>query len=276
MAFDSPVRRAAKRVLAPLLTEGVYRRVQSVSMARDIRSGALTEPELALIGPGVRADEVALDLGANYGMWTYPLDRAVGAQGRVYAFEPIPFTVQALRDISRLLRLRRTEIIAKGVGDAPGTLAFTVPLQDSGAISAGQAHAAARDDARDGADQHVRWNRTSQVEVEVVRIDDVIPETADVTFIKADIEGAELSAFRGAERTLERSRPSVVCEINPWFLEGFGLSVDDLLGFFSERDYTLYRIAGGRLVEVPGSEQVHEDNYLFLHPDRRERFAALI
>ena len=276
MAFDSPVRRAAKRVLAPLLTEGVYRRVQSVSMARDIRSGALTEPELALVQPGVRAGEVVLDLGANYGMWTYPLDRAVGASGRVYAFEPIPFTVQALRDVARLLRLRNTEIVPKGVGQHAGTLAFTVPLQDSGAISAGQAHAAARDDARDGAEQHVRWSRTSQVEVEVVRLDDVIPTAADVSFVKADIEGAELSAFRGATAIIERCHPSVVCEINPWFLEGFGLTVDDLLGFFAQRGYELYRIAGGRLVAVGGPAEVDEDNYLFVHPDRRARFATLI
>jgi FkbM family methyltransferase len=184
--------------------------------------------------------------------------------------------VRALRDVGRLLRLGHTEIVAKGVGETPGTLAFTVPLQDSGAISAGQAHAATRDDARDGAEQHVRWRRTSEVEVEVVRLDDVVPQSADVSFIKADIEGAELSAFRGATQIIERSHPTVVCEINPWFLEGFGLTLDDLLAFFTQRGYALYRHVDRRLVAVAQTSEVDEDNYVFVHPERRERFAELI
>ena len=71
--------------------------------------------------------------------------------------------------------------------------------------------------------------------------------------------------------------PTVICEINPWFLEGFGIALEALLGFFSERGYRLYHYRNeggqGRLREV-APEEVEEDNYVFIHPSRSERFAA--
>lgn len=38
---------------------------------------------------------------------------------------------------------------------------------------------------------------------------DNIPECADATFIKMDIEGAEQNALAGAEKTIRRNRPKL-------------------------------------------------------------------
>src|SRR5207244_2514366 len=46
--------------------------------ALDIRRGRWTEPELRLIPLVVRPGESAIDVGANYGLWSYHLARAVG------------------------------------------------------------------------------------------------------------------------------------------------------------------------------------------------------
>ena len=244
-------------------------------MARDIRSGALSEPELDLVGPGVRAGETALDFGANYGLYAAALAKAVGRRGRVYAFEPIPFTASTLQVVLRLLRAGNVEVVPKAVGEKSGTLSFSLPIQESGAPQAGQAHVAARRDARPGRERHARWSRTETVECDVVAVDDLLL-SGDVSFIKADIEGAELFAFRGARELIERSHPSVVCEINPWFLQGFGLTVEALVSFFAERGYRLYRYADRRLTEIEEPATVEEDNYLFLHPDRESRFASML
>jgi hypothetical protein len=112
---------------------------------------------------------------------------------------------------------------------------------------------------------------------EVVALDDVVPVDAEVSLIKCDIEGAELPAFRGARRTIASHLPTVICEINPWFLDGFGIPLGDLTGFFAAAGYSLYSYddRNRSLRPVTDDRQVAEDNYLFIHPERLERFRTL-
>jgi hypothetical protein len=117
------------------------------------------------------------------------------------------------------------------------------------------------------------------VVAEVVALDEFLPRVESLSLIKCDIEGAELLCFRGAERLIGEHRPTVICEINPWFLEGFGINLEELLGFFDVRGYKLYRYVedgpARRLREVAAAE-VEEDNYVFIHPSRLERFTGLL
>ena len=161
-------------------------------------------------------------------------------------------------------RLKNTEIVPKACGEQRGELQFDVPLQGNGAISGGQAHVAARNDARPGWERHARCSASKQITCEVVRIDDVVPESDSVSLMKLDIEGAELAALRGASGVIERCRPVIVCEINPWFLEGLGLTVHDVLSFFDGYGYAMHRVRDGSLTRVPKSE-VAEGNYVYLH-----------
>ena len=275
MPADSAGRRLLKRVLAPVLNDRTYQLIQSVAMAWDIRTGAMNEPEIDLIRYAVREGETAIDIGANYGLYSYHLSRAVGAKGRVYAFEPIPFTAGAFRVIARLLRFRNVDLIQKGCGESAGEVAFTVPVQESGAIIAGTVHMGARNNDRPGHERHARFKRTRQITCDVVAIDECLAGVNDVSFLKCDIEGADLYALRGAKRLIEEHHPVVVCEINPWFLEGFGIRVADLVAFFADRGYQLYRYEQGRLREKK-VEDIVEDNWVFIHPDRLARIEPLL
>lgn len=280
MGANSLARRIVKRALYPLLNERSYRVLQGMSKAWDIYRGDWSEPELELIPYAVRPGETALDIGANYGLYCYHLSRALGEGGRVYAFEPIPFTVSTLRLVIRLLGLQNIEVIEKGCSDQNGAVSFTLPIQDSGAISAGLAHIQTRYDERPGKEIHFKYQKTSSVVCEVVRLDDFLPGHAEISFVKCDIEGAELLALRGAEKLIERWAPTIVCEINPWFLEGFGISLGELLEFFAKRGYAMYRYdpipSGARKLKAIAPEEVVEDNYVFLHPRRKERLAPLL
>jgi FkbM family methyltransferase len=277
MGANSAARRLAKKALYPVLNEHTYVYFQAVAKSWDIRKGRWSEPELDLIPLAVRAGETALDVGANYGLYSYHLSRVGGV--RVYAFEPVPFTFRTLALVARLLRFRNVELVEKGCSDRAGRISFTVPVQASGAMAAGQAYIGGRDDTRTGKEKQVRWAATRDVTAEVVALDEFLPEVESLALVKCDIEGAELLCFRGAERLIGRHLPTVICEINPWFLEGFGISLGELLGFFAERGYGLYRYVeeGGRrrLREVSAAE-VEEDNYVFIHPSRLERFEGLL
>src|SRR5438874_732212 len=103
MGANSSLRRVAKRLLRPLTNDFIYSRLQTVAMAWDIRRGNWSEPELKLIPYALRPGESALDVGANFGFFSYHLSRAAGPQGKVFGFEPIPFTFGVLSNIRRLL-----------------------------------------------------------------------------------------------------------------------------------------------------------------------------
>ncbi len=275
MGANSLPRRALKRVLAPLMSERNYQLIQSVAMAWDIRRGNTREPELDLIDAVVRPGDQVIDIGANYGFWAHPMSRAVGDSGRVYAFEPVPFTFGALKNIASIFRMKNVELINKGCGETNGRVKFTVPVQDSGAVIAGLVHMGQRDDAREGKDTHARFSKTKEIDCEVVMIDSYLPGLERVSMIKCDIEGADLFALRGAKDTIARNRPLVVCEINPWFVQGFGLKVEDIVSFFRGLGYGCYRYEHQRLVATK-TEDIVEDNWVFVHDDNRAKVAHLI
>ncbi len=274
MAANSLARRVAKFVLYPFLTESVYQWIQAAVKAWDIRSGSWSEPELQLVSAALRPGEAALDVGANFGLYTYHLARAAGPTGRVHAFEPVPFTCGTLRKVVRLLRLRNVTVNEVGCSDGPGKIMFEVPLAESGALATGVAYAQGRDDDRPGKETQVRWRAVKPVEGEVVALDEYLREERSIGLLKCDIEGAEPLAFRGARALLERHRPTVICEINPWYLEGFGLQLEgDLLAPLEALGYQLYFYHDGRLSPRRAAEVV-EDNYVFIHPSRLDRFRA--
>lgn len=267
-----------KKLLYPVMNDRSYRWIQAVSKAWDIRTGSWSEPELELIPYAVEPGDTVFDIGANFGMWCYHLSPRVG-NGKIYAFEPVPFTYKTLRHVARLLRFRNVQIVPKGCSDKAGEITFMVPVQDSGMVAAGLAYRGGRNDDRAGKETQVRWGSTRDIKAEVISIDEYLPSVERLSLIKCDIEGAELFAFRGAERMIDQHLPSVICEINPWYLEGFGIRLDELTGFFFAKGYEIFRYRNdnvrGRLYPVKVSE-VEEENYTFIHPSRRERFAALL
>ena len=274
MGANSLPRRMVKRLLAPVLGEAAYSVLQAVAMGWDIRSGKWSEPELELLPLGLRPGETAIDIGANYGLYAYHMSRAVGRTGKVYSFEPIPFTARTFRLVQRGLGFNgNVELVNKGCGDKTGRITFDVPVLSNGQISAGQVHMG-RNDARSGKERYADFE-TRKVECEVVVIDDHLPNLRDVAMIKCDIEGADLFAMRGARRTIEKHHPTVIIEITPWFLEGFGLRVADVTNFFFELGYSLYRYESGAL-RPAATEDIVEDNWIFIHPSRRDRFARVL
>ncbi len=280
MGANSLLRKVTKRLLYPLTNEKTYKYLQAASKSWDIKKGSWSEPELDLVKLGLREGETALDIGANFGLYSNAMSRAVGKTGKIYAFEPIPFTYSTLVLVAKLLGFsRNVELVNKGCSNENGKITFSLPTQESGAASTGQAYIGVRNDDHAGKEQQVRWVGVREIEAEVVRLDDFLPEIEELSFIKADIEGAELFCFRGAEKLIRKHLPVVVCEINPWFLEGFGVTLKELTDFFFDLGYKMYFYEGEngaqRLREIPVNEVV-EDNYVFLHPSRGERFSSVL
>ena len=105
MGANSVVRKLAKTLLYPLTNDKTYKYVQAASKALDIKKGNWSEPELDLLKIGLRPGETALDIGANFGIYAHYMSKAVGKNGKVYSFEPVPFTFQTLKIVGKITRL---------------------------------------------------------------------------------------------------------------------------------------------------------------------------
>lgn len=261
-------RRIAKRLLRPLLSERVYGPLHSLAKARDIRSGRWSEPELALLPALLRPGETAVDVGANHGLYTFHLSRAVGPGGRVHAFEPVTDTYAGLRRVVRLLGLRNVQIARVALGEQEAEAEMRVPLQPSGALNTGLAHLADRADRAPGPDgaRHVRCR--------LMRLDE-FPLAPQVALLKCDVEGAELLVLRGADGLIVRDAPSLLLEVDPLYTARYSATPADLLEHLSARGYRPFRLApeGAGLVAL---DRLGAGNHLFLHPRRRDRAQHLI
>jgi FkbM family methyltransferase len=141
----------------------------------------------------------ALDCGANFGCWSLPLARHAAG---VIAFEPQRCVFELLhRTIAANPDLK---ILARNIALGPERGTIKVPdvnLDDTtnfGGVSLGIPHSEHPD--------------APMYDIDVYRLDDVAPALAHVSFIKADVEGAELGLFQGAVRTIERCRPIIIAE----------------------------------------------------------------
>jgi hypothetical protein len=71
---------------------------------------------------------------------------------------------------------------------------------------------------------------------------DLLDGLAAPDFIKADLEGWELHAFRGMVETLRESKPILFYEVNQGALAANGHTADDLKSFLVDLGYTEFTI----------------------------------
>jgi FkbM family methyltransferase len=162
------------------------------------RALGTAEPEVQeAIAGRLKTGDVFFDLGANVGFYTLLGARAVGQSGTVVAVEPQPKAVERLRHNLALNSLTNVSVVAAAVAEVSGdgelALSLDGVLEWAGLL--------------DG-----DWPAEKRVTVSITTIDELSEGVAPPTLIKLDVEGAEVRALAGAERTLRASRPVIVCE----------------------------------------------------------------
>lgn len=150
----------------------------------------------------VSAGDTVLDIGANVGVYSIALARAVGPSGVVFAFEPLPFLIPQLINCTKKYPVVCVKNIALGRSPQP-LVRMCVPLL-FGKIPEPALATLQRCD-----------HKSEDVEVSVSTIDASCGGGSRVSFIKMDVEGHELEVLEGGRATLLRDRPVVQLESNP-------------------------------------------------------------
>jgi FkbM family methyltransferase len=223
--------------------------------------------ELRLVERLTPAGGVALDVGANWGLFAHRLARLVGPHGRVHAFEPNPLHTATLARLAS--RTGNLTVHLKGASDRSGVARLSVPVHEGRAVSALASLSGEE--------------RGESVPVELTTLDAALAlAESPIDLIKIDVEGHELPALRGAEAILRTSRPAVLVEIEErhrgsdvagtfdymlglgyagWCLRPEGISPLD--GFDLERDQLAFTERGFSAYDMP---EGYVNDFVFVDP----------
>jgi FkbM family methyltransferase len=157
-----------------------------------------SEPlEQSLVMKYLAPGGVFYDIGANAGFYAVIGARAVGANGRVYAFEPMPELASRIRENATLNSMTNLETVEAAVSKEDGSATFGVQSPLSMLNSIGRSSAA-----------------KEQVKVRTLRLDSFSADHRPPTLILIDIEGDEIHALQGGLHTIETYRPVLMVEVH--------------------------------------------------------------
>lgn len=144
-------------------------------------------------------DRVALDVGANMGIYTAMMAPKFK---KVYAIEAHPGNAKQLA--ANLHGYTNVEIVNKAVNATNDPVVLNVNAHNHGGHSINNKVAT-----------HPEWGFTESIQLEVpgITLDDLTKDM-DVSFCKFDIEGAEDFIFKGATEFLKRKSLNIVIEVH--------------------------------------------------------------
>lgn len=156
------------------------------------------------------------DIGAHIGYHSFYFSRLVGAQGRVYAFEPHPKNIERLKLILEANKELKgcLSLVEAAVSDRNGTEEFSLN-QD---VESGRSSGSFLGRADTLWDKSAYANRGFiKTTVKTVTVDSWIRSVTPnprPDIIKIDVEGAEHQVLMGAKSLIEYSKPTLLMEIH--------------------------------------------------------------
>jgi FkbM family methyltransferase len=169
-----------------------------------VARGTYDVPFTAFVQQHIRPGDVAIDVGANVGLFTLLLAYQVWERGRVIAYEPNPRLVSILRDNVAMNWLAdRVEIMPCAAAASRGTARLLAPqrFQMLSTIHAGE------DELLSGG----RSDTIETFEVQSEPLDAQIGRFERIDLVKVDVEGAEEQVFAGMSALLASGVVRRVC-----------------------------------------------------------------
>src|SRR5262245_11464304 len=225
---------AVKQLALRFLPEPILQFVRKRHYARKLAT-AEPEPDMALLYYLVPRGGCALNVGANFGLYSRFLATAAGPTGRVHAIEPVPTTFDVLRSNVQRLGLGQVLVHNLAASDSTGRVTMAVPRYPTGGENYYEARIVGAHVVPD--------SRT--MPVKAWALDDLFRKHDRVDFVKCDVEGHELNVVRGAAALIRTHRPAWLIEVsgNP---DEPASTAAELSGILRDAGYEGYRFDGQR------------------------------
>ncbi len=168
-----------------------------------------------------------IDVGAHKGEI---LDLIIESspEGQHFAFEPLPHLYQGLKKKYG----KSIQLFDCALSDETGMSTFHYVITNP-------AYSGIKKRRYDRKHEEVR-----EIQVELKRMDDCVPESTPIDFIKIDVEGAELHTLRGAERILSSNQPLLLFEHGLGGADSYQYGAKELWQFLSGHNYAIHTLKG--------------------------------
>lgn len=181
----------------------------------------------------LRPGDVVVDIGAHSGRHLQHFLASVTRTGRVFGFEPLPDQYATLTE---RFDVHNAILHNMALSNRSGTAEFTHAEgspQESG--------------LRERIYNNPESARPRKISVAVERLDAFADQLEGLSFIKIDIEGAEIECLQGAQAVLDKYRPLISVEYGMQGYSVYGNTKWTLFEFCRARDYVLYDMFLNRL-----------------------------
>ena len=194
--------------------------------------------ELDFVRRTIAPGQTVLDIGANIGLFTITMASLTGPTGKVFAFEPLEDLATLLaRSVAENNFTDRVVLERVAVSDKAGSAQL---ISASKTTNAGGAYL--------NAGTVPPGHEANQVKLITL---DTYPVRRPVHFIKIDVEGAELLAFRGAKELLKEDRPLILSELHPdQLLRVSGCTAGEFVAEMEGYNYKCHELKGSELVPL--------------------------
>ena len=194
-----------------------------------------------IIEESLRSNSCAIDVGAHTGEVLRQI-LANAPDGTHHAFEPIPRLALKLRKQFPDLSVHEVAL-----GACAATSSFHDVVSNPG-YSGLELRTLDRED-----------ETVVPITVEVLRLDDVIPESEHIDLIKIDVEGGELGVLEGARQLLARCQPIILFEHGKQAARHYGTTPEMIHALLSgDLDYEIFGLDGAGPFDSGGLEAVFE------------------
>lgn len=159
---------------------------------------------ISIVDKFCKPGSAVIDIGANIGEWTLPMAKAVGNQGKVFSFEPIPFMCEAVNKTVRANGLFHAQCVPVAISNRAGEAKFFLNYSEDKVVDSGASS------LEYSPSQHAK-----EIVVQTMTLDEAVENLKinDVSFIKIDVEGHEYAVIDGARKTLKKFSPVLLVEV---------------------------------------------------------------
>jgi FkbM family methyltransferase len=214
--------------------------------------------ELIFLNKYLKSDMTFIDIGANQGEFTlFAADKL--RNGHVLAFEPTPFQLGLLEQNVQLNKFNHVSIQKFGLFDK--NCEMDVYTSDATEMDGS---------VNEGLSSLFQAGGRNIVEarIELKVFDELFfNQLTQVDVVKIDIEGAELFALKGMQKTIAKFKPLILMEVNETAMTEAGYTKDDLLSFLKPFNYKIFQIFRGKPKEIDNLDEVVFGNFIFTTRD---------
>jgi FkbM family methyltransferase len=180
--------------------------------------------EFNFISAYLKQSDCVFDIGSNIGIYALWMSRFI-KDGKIVCFEPDPTNYERCKRQIDLNRLDSITIEKIALGQNEVMMKFSQGKDGENHLICNDAH------------------EDKIVNVQVMKLDDYCLKNGIdyIDFLKIDIEGAELFAMQGASNLLSKRKIRVIQFELLDHANRFGIKASDLIEFFNEYGYSIYR-----------------------------------